>query len=30
MERQDYKNLGKGMLEIAWGFGPKGLDGTCC
>jgi DNA-binding MarR family transcriptional regulator len=30
MERLDYNDLSKGMLEIAWGFGPKGLDGSCC
>ncbi|MDD3059135.1 MAG: MarR family transcriptional regulator [Sphaerochaeta sp.] len=30
MAQSDYNALSRGLLEIAWGFGPKGLDGSCC
>ena len=30
MERADFKKLSKSLLDIAWIFGPKGLDGVCC
>jgi len=26
----DFKELSKSLLDIAWSFGPKGLDGACC
>lgn len=30
MDEVDLKALSKSLLDIAWSFGPKGLDGSCC
>lgn len=30
MEGFELKDLSRSLLDIAWCFGPKGLDGACC
>jgi len=30
IEDFDLKNLSRHLLDIAWSFGPKSLDGSCC
>ncbi|MEA5030804.1 MAG: MarR family winged helix-turn-helix transcriptional regulator [Sphaerochaeta sp.] len=30
MNDVDRKVLSRSLLDIAWSFGPKGLDGSCC
>lgn len=30
MKRSTISDIGRSLIEIAWHFGPKGLNGECC